>query len=298
MKKLLIIILIFINHTIVAQELYVSTEPASNMATGSIGIRLNSKVFKMNHSEKYNGYRIEPEIMFGVSRKTMVHIAAYGSNMFQNKFRIEGASLYGKYRFYSQDEVHKHFRMAGYAKVSVIKNPQILITNTQHLLPDGNGGVAEHEEELHVQSNEIDLDGNNSGAAAGVVGTQLINKLALSASLGYVHRMNNIAYKTQIFQPLNAITYTASAGYLLFPREYTSYKQTNCNLYIEMLGQTFTDKKQSYMDIAPAVQFIFNSIARVDVGYRTQIAGKTSRLSNNNFMVRLEYNLLNVFAKK
>ncbi|MEO6453451.1 MAG: hypothetical protein ABIN97_05230, partial [Ginsengibacter sp.] len=66
----------------------------------------------------------------------------------------------------------------------------------------------------------------------------------------------------------------------------------------EMLGQTFTDKKQSYMDIAPAVQFIFNSIARVDVGYRTQIAGNTSRLSNNNFMVRLEYNLLNVFAKK
>lgn len=281
-----------------AQELYVATEPASNMATGSIGFRLNSKLFQMNHSNKFTGYRIEPEVMVGLSKRTMMHIAAYGSNMFQKNFRAEGASLYGKYRFFSQDEVHEHFRMAAYAKVSLIKNPEVLITNAKHLYPDGNGGYVQHDEELHVQSNEIDIDGNNSGITTGIVATKLINKLALSASLGYAHRLNNIGYKTEVFQLLNAITYTASAGYLLFPKEYTSYKQTNMNLYFEMLGQSFTDKKQSYLDVAPAVQFIFNSIARVDIGYRTQLLGNINRLSNNYIMMRLEYNLLNVFGKK
>lgn len=298
MKKYIFILLLFIYNATAAQELYVSTEPASNMANGSIGIRLNSKLFKMNHDGKFKSYRIEPEIMFGLSKSTMVHIAAYGSNMFQNNFRIEGASLYGKYRLFSSDDIHEHFRLAAFAKASVIKNPQVLITKAKHLLPDGNGGLVEHEEELHVQSNEIDLDGSNSGISTGIIATKLKNRLALSTSLGYAYRLHNIKYKTEVFQPLHAINYTASVGYLLFPREYTSYKQTNFNLYIEMLGQSFTDKRQFFIDAAPAIQFIFNSIARVDVSYRTQIAGNINRLSNDYFMIRLEYNLLNIFNKR
>ena len=110
--------------------------------------------------------------------------------------------------------------------------------------------------------------------------------------------MNNIDHKAEFFQPLHAITYTTSAGLLLFPKEYTSYKQTNMNLYLEIPGQSFIDKKQYHVDAAPAVQFIFNSIARLDVSYRTQFAGNVNRLSNSYFMMRLEYNLLNIFSKK
>ncbi len=198
MKLLINLALVLVTGICNAQELYVSTEPASNMATGSIGLRLNSKLFKMNHDGKFNGYRIEPEIMFGVNKKTMMHIAAYGSNMFQKNFRVEGASLYGKYRFFSEDEVHEHFRMAAFVKFSLIKNPEVLITSQNHLYPDGNGGFVTHREELHLQSNEIDVDGNNSGLATGIVATQLKNKLAVSASLGYVHRLDNITYKTEI----------------------------------------------------------------------------------------------------
>lgn len=298
MKKYFLVVFILFSRTAFAQELYVSTEPASNMATGSMGFRLNSKLFKMNHSGKYNSYRVEPEIMVGVSKKLMMHIAAYGSNMFQKSFRLEGASLYGKYRFFSQDDVHEHFRLAAYGKVSVLNNPQYLITTEHHLLPDGNGGYIQHEQEVHLQSNDIDIDGNSSGIATGVVATKLKNKLALSASLGYTYRMDNLHYKTEIYQPLHAINYTASAGLLLLPKEYTSYSQTNMNLYVEILGQSYTDKKQYYIDVAPAVQFIFNSIARLDVSYRTQLSGNVTRLSNNSFMLRLEYNLLNVFSNK
>lgn len=295
MKIFYFLILLLTVKITVAQELFVSTEPASNMAKGSIGIRLNAKVFKMNYSRKFESHRIEPEVMIGLNKNLMIHVAAYGSDMFQRNIKFEGASLYGKYRFYSSDEVHTHFRLAAYAKASVIRNPQTLHTIVQNIFPDGNGGFTAHTEEKNYQSNDIDLDGNNSGVAIGIIGTKLINRLAMSTSAGYISRVNNIGHNTENFQPLRAINYTASAGYLLFPREYTSYRQTNFNLYIEMLGQSFTDKKQFYMDVAPAAQFIFNSIARLDISYRAQFAGNIKRLSNNSFMLRLEYNLLNIF---
>ncbi len=298
MKIYIILVIILTTHPVYAQELYVSTEPASNMAAGSIGIRLNSKLFKMNHDGKFNGSRTETEIMLGAGKKLMLHLAAYGSNMFQKNYRFEGAGLYGKYRFFSLDDVHEHFRLAAFGKITVINNPEVLTTTAKHFLPDGNGGFTQHVEELHLQSNEIDLDGNNSGVASGIVATRLKNKLALSGSLGYSYRLNNVGHTTEIFQPLHAITYTGSAGLLLFPKEYTSYHQVNMNLYLEMLGQSFIDKKQYFMDVAPAAQFIFNSISRIDISYRTQIAGNVSRLSNSGFMIRLEYNLLNVFGNK
>lgn len=295
MKKYFFILFIFIYRVAFSQELYVSTEPASNMATGSMGFRLNTKLFKMNHSGKYNSYRIEPEVMVGVSKKIMVHVAAYSSNMFQNNVRIEGGSLYGKYRFFSRDDVHAHFRLAAFGKISFINNPQYLISVEQHLLPDGRGGYIQHEQQVILQSNDIELDGNNSGVTTGIVATQLKNKLAVSASLGFSQRMNNIDHKNEVSQPLHAITYTASAGLLLLPKEYTSYRQTNINLYLEILGHSYTGKQQYYIDVAPAMQFIFNSIARLDIGYRTALAGNVERLGKKSFMLRLEYNLLNVF---
>jgi hypothetical protein len=251
----------------------------------------------MNHDGKYNGYRIEPEIMFGLNKNTMIHIAGYASDMFQKNLKIEGASIYGKYRFFSQDEVHEHFRLAAFAKLAISNNLLLLEIKTPHLFPDGNGGYVEHEIVDYFQSNDIDLEGNNSGLATGIIATALKNKLAVSASLGYAYRVKNIDHKIPPYQPLHTFNYTASAGILLLPREYTSYKQTNVNLYVEMLGSSFLDKKQYFADIAPAIQFIFNSIARLDLSYRTQFTGNTERLSNNYFMVRLEYNLLNVFTK-
>ena len=295
MKKFVLILFVSGTFYANAQELYVSTEPASNMPAGSIGFRLASKLFQMEHDGRFNGYRVEPEIMFGLSKNTMIHVAAYASDMFQKNLKVEGASIYGKYRFFSQDDVHEHFRLAVFAKLAISNNPTVHQINEPHLFPDGNGGFISHDILSYHQSDDIDLEGNNSGLATGIVATKLKNKLAVSASLGYAYRMNNIGHKVQAYQPLHAFNYTASAGLLLLPKEYTSYKQTNVNLYIEMLGSSFMDKKEYYADVAPAIQFIFNSIARLDLSYRTQFAGNTKRLSNNYFMMRLEYNLLNVF---
>src|SRR5579871_1589240 len=115
----------FIAH---AQELYVSTEPASNMATGSIGVRFNSKLFKMKYESGY-AYRLDPEIMLGISRKLMLHANMYASNMYQGNIRLEGGSVYGKYRFLSNDDIHSHFRMAAFGKISIISNPSGMQVN-------------------------------------------------------------------------------------------------------------------------------------------------------------------------
>lgn len=233
--------------------------------------------------------------MWGASRHWMIHLAGYGSDMFQNKFEVEGGSLYAKYRFYSQDDVHEHFRMAAFSKFSLIDNPQQLTVQSKKMLPDGNGGYTEQLHTSIYKSDEFDIDGSNSGITAGVVATKLVNKIAISGSLGYGYRMNNLNDKLLPGQPRNALTYTASFGYLLLPKEYVSYKQTNVNLYAELLGTTFPGQEKSYADIAPPIQFIFNSIARLDISYRTQIAGNAARLSRNYFMVRAEYNILNAF---
>ncbi len=303
MKKSVLVILLFVWRSAAAQELFVYTEPASNMAAKGIGVRMGYKSFKMTHHNKFSAYRLEPEIMFGISKNLMLHVNVFASNMFEGNLKMEGAGLYAKYRFFSNDDIHSHFRMAAYGQISLIDNPTFITYTEKHTVPDGNGGYITHDLVNQQVNNEIDLDGSNSGIATGIIATKLINKLAVSGSLGYKYRLNNLHDKRETIVPWEAVNYTLSMGYLLFPKEYTSYKQTNINLYTEFLGNSFLgsndwDHKKYFIDIAPSVQFIVNSIARIDLGYRTQLVGNTVRMANSSFLVRVEYNFLNVFSKK
>ncbi len=303
MKKTVLVILLFGWQFAAAQELFVFTEPASNMAAKSIGARLGFETFRMSHNNKFSAYRLEPEIMFGISKNLMMHVNVYASNMFEGNLKMEGAGLYAKYRFFSNDDIHSHFRMAAYGQVSLIDNPTILTFTDKHTIPDGNGGFITHDLVFNHVINEIDLDGTNSGFETGIIATKLINKLAVSGSLGYKYRLNNLNDKKETIVPWEAINYSLSMGYLLFPKNYTSYKQTNINLYTEFLGNSFLgnhewDHKKYFIEFAPAIQFIVNSIGRIDLGYRTQLSGNTARMANSTFLVRVEYNFLNVFSKK
>lgn len=261
-----------------AQELYVSSEPASNMPAKSLGIRITNRFFKMEQ-EGSTGMRFEPELMFGISKNFMIHAQAFASNQMQSSIRLEGGSIYAKYRFLSHDDLQSHFRMAAYGRVAVIDNPFYPAT---------------------VKNEEMDLEGGASGFAGGIVATQLVHKLAISATLGYNHFMNNLKDQYPVEMSANAVNYSLSAGYLLLPRTYRSYEQTNVNLYVEFLGKANTDAagRSQYMDIAPAVQFIFNSATRLDFSYRTQIFGDMSRNVFNTFTVRFEHNIFNALKKK
>lgn len=248
-----------------AQELYVATEPASNMPTGGIALRMSQEGGFRNGFQS----RLVPEVMVGLDKNLMMHASAYVSDFFQDKYKMEGWSTYAKYRFLSIDSTQRHFRGAVFAKYSSSNNP--------------------------ILYQEINLEGNNSGWQAGVVFTQLLHKLALSGSLSYLKALDNRdGNMLHEHIPTESIGYTFSSGLLVYPKVYRDYKQTNINLYLEFLGKSNPGRNEHVMDAAPAVQFIINSNLRIDVSQRLQLWSSMTRNGKNMFLVRLEYNLFNV----
>ena len=268
MKFLFILLVLFFSYDAPAQELFAYTEPASNMAAKSIGIRINNSFMRETSLSRYR-YHLNPEIMWGVSGKLMLHANAFFSNQ-SSSFSGEGGSVYVKYRFYSQDEVHNHFRMAAFGRLAM---------NNSH---------------LHQPA--IDLNRFNSGYEAGLVATKLIQKVAISAGAGLLHAMDNGKYKfSSNPKERNALEYNLSVGKLFLPKEYTSYNQLNVNGMVEFLGQSNFSLGNSYVDMATVLQFIILSKMRVDLGYRFPLLNNLKRSANDGFLVRLEYNIFNAY---
>jgi hypothetical protein len=199
----------------------------------------------------------------------MVHFQSYFSNRANESLKGEGGSIYAKHRIYSIDDIHKHFRLAAYARYS-LNNADI------------------HQEEIETM-------GHNTGFEAGLVATKLVNKVAISSSLSYEKALNNMPnYKFPTSQSNNATNYTLSIGKLVYPKTYTNLKQTNVNLMCEFLGQTLNGNGKSNLDIVPSLQFIIYSQARIDIAYRKQLYSSMTRTAPNGFMIKFEYTFFNV----
>jgi hypothetical protein len=275
MKNFLIVIFGLIASTINSQELYPYTEPASNMPAKSMALKLGIMYGKGPHSNRVL-QRYTPEVMFGISKKMMVHASLSFSDMHESYFYYESARLYAKYRFLSKDEVHKHFRMAAFAAASYSRN--------------------------HLDHNELNLSGDHTGVQVGLIATQLWNKLAVSGTAGISEvfddkRNDKILPQQYAFESLN---YSLSAGYLVLPNNYTDYNQTNLNVYAELLGGRNLDWKYEkyFLDLAPSVQLIFKSTSKLNIGYRFQLKSDIYRLMKNSFMISYEYIFLNALKKK
>lgn len=275
MKKYLLIVFVTVTVDSSAQELYPYTEPASNMPAKSLSAKLNSMFGKGQHSNRIL-QRYSPEIMFGLSKKWMVHTVLSFSDMHQSNFYFESARLYAKYRFLSFDELHKHFRMAAFASAAYSRN--------------------------HLDHNELNITGDQSGVQAGIIATQLWHKFALSGTLSITELIDEKRRNKSLPQQYayEAMNYSLSAGYLVLPINYTDFKQTNFNIYAELLGGRNLDwKRESYfLDLAPSVQFIFNSTSKLNVGYRFQLKSDIDRLMKSSLMVGYEYIFLNILKKK
>ncbi len=268
MKKMFVLVAVLISLNLSAQELFVFTEPASNMPAKSVGIRdMNSFMFEKDGMLNYHNM---PELMWGINKKWMVHVQGFISNRQDSGLQAEGGSFYAKYRFLSKDELQSHFRMALYGRYSL------------------------NRADIHQQ--EIETMGHNTGYELGLIGTQLLHKIALSSSVSYERALdNNPGYKFPTTESKSAINYTFSAGKLLLPKVYTDYKQTNMNFMLEFLGQRLNENGKSYLDIAPSVQFIINSQARIDIGYRQQLYSTMKRTAPNGIVLKFEYTFFNVF---
>ena len=129
--------------------------------------------------------------------------------------------------------------------------------------------------------NNLDIDIQDSGLQFGFIGTQLVNKFAISITSG-------LGFYTK--EDLNVFMNSFSLGYLVLPRKYKSYKQTNFNVYLEyktntILNNSFPDRYYKFSStIAPGIQFILFSRSRLDFSYKIRKAN-----TPDEFLVKLTY---------
>lgn len=249
-----------------AQELFVFTDPASNVPAGSMAVRIGQSFLK-NDMDGGNTYSLSPELTWGMNKNLMFRVAGFFDNAAES-LDATGAGFYTKYRFYSIDDMQSHFRMAAFGRYS------------------WNKSMINHQ--------DIDLDGLNSGYEAGIVATQLIKKLALSSTVSYVKALDNHDFVFPAGQGSDAVNYTFSAGRLMHPKKYTNFEQTNVNLMLEFAGQANTVSGKSYLDIMPSVQFIINSQARIDVAYKKELYSSMDRFTTDGVFLKLEYTFFNL----
>jgi hypothetical protein len=262
MRKLFILFFALVFQINYGQELFVVTDPASNVPANSLAINIMQSAFKEKFETGYN-YHLMPEVTYGINKNLMVRGSAFISTR-TNELYAEGGSVMAKYRFLSSDDLNSHFRMAAYGRYSF------------------------NRADIHQE--QIEILGHNTGFETGIIATKLIHKLAISSSLSFEKALDN---KPNYSFPNDfgntATNYTLSFGKLMYPKKYTNFKQTNINLMVEFVGQTINENGKSYLDVVPAIQFIFNSQARLDLAYRQELVSSMLRSAPNGFYFNLYY---------
>ena len=259
-----------------AQELFPNTDPASNIPKGVLRVKLENEIFKeISQLRLQQGYtciygissilELDQTLSFSNHHDLSLpsdfiyynpEIGSFQTNGYvrgqAHPFWLENYSARLKYRFLHIDSYQEHFRMAAYLQVAAGNEP-------------------------HIEA-EPNLTGDNSGGAAGLIATYLKHKFAVSLTVGYI-----VPYKFQqvdsniVINYSNAVNYSLSFGYLLFPRTYRSFKQVNINIYMEFMGESYgaaditkqgepiysggipSLAKGSYLEARPGLQAIFAS---------------------------------------
>jgi hypothetical protein len=289
-KATLVFVFVLLVQVSNGQELYPLSEPASSVPKGVLGIRVFSQNFKeVNTARSLNVVRI----MYGLTPRLSVMATGSFSNHHSRKLPADlithshvgnqtiyfthnilrgvkyptlfnGLHLFAKYRFLSLDKKNEHFRMGLYGEWSNVNKA--------------------HDEA------EPNLMDDTAGYGGGMIATWLKNRFAASASYGLVRPDSYSETQpdftggpdlpTRIYYG-NAIKYSVSFGYRLFPKKYTDYNQPNWNLYLEFIGTRYdaarviqngteittralalTDGK--YLEIHPGIQRIVNSNLRIE----------------------------------
>jgi hypothetical protein len=286
-----ILILLTCFQSAFAQELFPMYEPASTMPEGVIGVRAGTHVhYKYNQA----GHREFLKMMYGVSSRLTVIGTITASNFHLDKFpsdlnshykenhnhkskavnypyTFEGVHLFTKWRFFTRDHQNEHLRLALYSEVA--------FNNTVHL------------DAFPV------LTGDQSGAGIGLIGTKLHNKFAASLAsgiTGFISHTTHAGADTVKFRAGRAFTTSLSLGYLIFPRQYKSYRDLNINIYLEFQARFFDRpivsrnntvingdqfeylRKGNLINAYPGIQFIFDSRTRLDLSMETLILSSSN----------------------
>jgi hypothetical protein len=148
-----------------------------------------------------------------------------------------------------------------------------------------------------IHQEEIELNGHNSGVRIGITATQLLHKTAISSTISFQKALNNFENKIPTTYSTQTLDFTLSLGQLVLPKTYKNFNQTNVNVMVEMLAQTHPANGNTFLDIAPVLQFIFKSRARLDIAYRRQLFSSIYRTQANGIVVNFQYAFFNLGKK-
>jgi hypothetical protein len=263
-KEASILLLLFgAMSTSFSQELFINTDAASNLPKGVFGIRLMGQTYQEFRQDRN---AVSLRALYGLNSRLTLWAQATVSNHHDSilpenlvthyhtntstvyytnpkiygkkyPYLFKGFHLYAKYRFLSVDAPQRHFRMALFGEVSTVN--------------------AAHDEA------EPDLN-DNGGLGGGLLITQLYQRFAISFSSGFIQPF---VYKETIYRRVNnyipqntaltygqALTFSLSAGYRIYPSVYTDYAQDNYNLYLELIGKSYSASTVLQNDLPVEVQ--------------------------------------------
>ena len=285
------LILLIFSFPISAQELFPLAEPASSVPKHVLGAR----IFYQNYDEvgttrSLYGMRL----MYGLTSKLSFYLTGTASNHHSKKlpydlinhthngsqtnyytsnikrgvvypYIFSGFHLFAKYRFLSFDKQNEHLRFAAYAEWSNVK-------------------VAHDEAEPNLMD-------DTGGYGFGIISTLLKKRFSVSLTTGYIvpnaytesqFDLTGSIYLPTVINYGKAIKYSLSFGYRLAPAHYTSYQQSNWNIYVEFVGKKYEAAKVyqdnkfitalvpslakgAYLEMHPGIQRIIKSNLRFDV---------------------------------
>ena len=272
-----------------SQELYPHNEPASSVPKKVIGLRIFDETYREYGTQRN---MTAARILYGLTSKISVSASATISNhhattlpsnlvshthvgnqtLYQTgtiqrglnyPYRFNGFYFYAKYRFLTRDGQNKHFRMAAYGELSTVN--------------------AAHDE---TEPNLLD---DTKGYGGGFIATYLKNHFSVTLSSGaiipgkYEETVSDFSGGEQhtVIEYGKALKYNLSLGYLVYPKTYSNYNQTNINVYLELMGKSYESARVSQDDVAitpqtdlllkgnyleahPGLQFVIKSNLRID----------------------------------
>ena len=274
-----------------AQELFPSQETANTIAKGTLDLKMANEFYNdASRFRSWQGYSFYYGLTSSLTISQMFSFSNHHGYFLPNDFiQPAGQGIYStngyvpgrdepytfenftiglKWRFLKRDAEKRHIRLGAYLN-----------------LAPGN--------EPHMAA-EASLDGDNSGIATGLIATLLQHRFASSVMVGVIiPHIYLQSFDTVEIKYGNAINYSLSLGYLLLPTSYKNYKQTNINIYFEIVGESYDAamvyknnievstanalslKSGNYLEGRPAIQFILHSNTRIDASLSFLLAGVT-----------------------
>jgi hypothetical protein len=275
MKKIclsLITVIVLAPAAVYAQELFIFSDAAANVAKGRKQIDFLLAANKdVNFTNSLIGIRYGTT--GNLTTKAYIRLNPNAEGKFFGDPEIENV-----YRFYSNDSKNYHLRMVLFNHVRFPSSPANSLNSNLH------------QSATLPKINSTD----NYSVTLGYAATRLSNKLAVNFDISY-----NLNIPKGDFKYGDYIKGGISFGRLVLPEVYRSYDQANLNLYLESKAYYFNKNKFNNAEISNSggkrlelmfgSQIIIRSTMLVEFGYIYSVADKQIQTDISQFFTALRF---------